>query len=247
MKINVLAVFPQILDSLNYGVTGTAIEKNILEIHRIDLKDYPLNSYGSIDDKPFSGSEGMVISPIPISKAMNLVKNKGKVIYLSPQGKTLNQKKVKELATLNDLTIICGRYEGIDQRIVDEYVDEEISIGDYVLSGGEIAATVLIDSIVRNLPGALGNEKSLTNDSFSDGRLKGDSYTRPRDFEGRKVPDELVSGNHELVKEWKIANSLWVTKQKRPDLFSNLQLSEKEMILLQKYELAQKNLRKGDG
>ena len=178
---------------------------------------------------------------------MNLVKSKGKVIYLSPQGKTLNQKKVKELAILNDLTIICGRYEGIDQRIVDEYVDEEISIGDYVLSGGEIAATVLIDSIVRNLPGALGNEKSLTNDSFSDGRLKGHSYTRPRDFEGRKVPDELVSGNHELVKEWKIANSLWVTKQKRPDLFSNLQLSEKEMILLQKYELAQKNLRKGDG
>ena len=106
---------------------------------------------------------------------------------------------------------------------------------------------MLIDSIVRNLPGALGNEKSLTNDSFSDGRLKGHSYTRPRDFEGRKVPDELVSGNHELVKEWKIANSLWVTKQKRPDLFSNLQLSEKEMILLQKYELAQKNLRKGDG
>ena len=247
MKINVLAVFPQILDSLNYGVTGTAIEKNILEIQRIDLKDYPLNSYGSIDDKPFAGSEGMIISPIPISKAMSLVKNKGKVIYLSPQGKTLNQKKVKELATLNDLTIICGRYEGIDQRIIDKYVDEEISIGDYVLSGGEIAATVLIDSIVRNLPGTLGNEKSLTNDSFSDGRLKGHSYTRPRDFEGREVPDELVSGNHELVKEWKIANSLWVTKQKRPDLFSNLQLSEKEMILLQKYELAQKNLRKGDG
>ena len=247
MKINVLAVFPQILDSLNYGITGSAIEKNLLEIQRIDLKDYPLNSYGSVDDKPFSGSEGMVISPIPISKAMKLVKKKGKVIYLSPQGETLNQKKVKKLATLNDLTIICGRYEGIDQRIIDEYVDEEISIGDYVLSGGEIAATVLIDSIVRNLSGALGNEISLTNDSFSDGRLKGHFYTRPRDFKGREVPDELVSGNHELAKEWKIANSLWVTKQKRPDLFSNLQLSEKEMILLQKYELAQKNQRKGNG
>lgn len=246
MKINVLAVFPQILDALNFGITGSAVEKNILEIQRIDLKDFPLNNYGSIDDKPFSGSEGMVISPIPMSKAMGLVKNKGKVIYLSPQGKTLNQKKVKELSALNDLTIICGRYEGIDQRIIDEYVDEEISIGDYVLSGGEVAAAVLIDSIVRNLPGVLGNEKSLTNDSFSDGRLKGHSYTRPREFNGRKVPVELVSGNHELAKEWKIANSLWVTKRKRPDLFSNLQLSEKEMILLQKYELAQKNLRKRD-
>ena len=218
MKINVLAVFPQILDSLNYGVTGTAIEKNILEIHRIDLKDYPLNSYGSIDDKPFSGSEGMVISPIPISKAMNLVKNKGKVIYLSPQGKTLNQKKVKELATLNDLTIICGRYEGIDQRIVDEYVDEEISIGDYVLSGGEIPALVLTDSIMRIIPGAISDETSALTDSFQDNLIAPPVYTRPSNFMNLCVPEVLLSGNKKLIDKWRENKSIENTKKRRPDL-----------------------------
>ena len=235
MKINVLAVFPQILDSLNYGVTGTAIEKNILEIHKIDLKDYPLNSYGSIDDKPFSGSEGMIISPIPISKAMNLVKNKGKVIYLSPQGKTLNQKKVKELATLNDLTLICGRYEGIDQRIIDEYVDEEISIGDFILSGGEYAAVCLIDAITRHIPGTLGNEDSYLKDTFSNGLLKGDVYAKPESFESMKVPDVLLSGNHKEIDSWREHNSLLKTFIKRPELLNDVKLTKKQKKLLEEW------------
>ena len=178
----------------------------------------------------------MVLSAEPLYSALKEIKGKSHVIYLSPQGVVLDQKKSKKLSEIKEITLICGRYEGIDQRIIDNYVDEEISIGDYVLSGGEIAGCVLIDSISRNLEEVLGNKESLENDSLSDGKLKGHIYTKPVDFRGVKVPEVLLSGNHKKITEWRIANSLWTTKQKRPDLFEDLQLSDKEMILLREYE-----------
>ena len=154
---------------------------------------------------------------------------------MTPQGSVFNQTKAIELSKLKDLTFICGRYEGIDQRFIENYVDEEISIGDYVLSGGELAASVVIDAILRNIDDVIGNKDSVNKDSHSEGKLKGHVYTRPSEYKGKKVPEILLSGDHKKVNEWKLANSLWVTREKRPDLFKQLQLSEKEMILLRQY------------
>jgi tRNA (guanine37-N1)-methyltransferase len=178
----------------------------------------------------------MLIEIEPLKKSLDSIEKKGHVVNLSPQGKLFNQNKAIEFASLKNINLICGRYEGIDQRFIDNYVDEELSIGDYILSGGEIAASVVIDSILRNIPGVIGNEDSVAKDSHSSGRLKGHSYTKPSDFNGLKVPKILLSGDHKKIEEWKIANSLWVTKQKRPDLFKQIQLSEKEVILLRDYE-----------
>ena len=236
MKINIISLFPEIFESLQYGVVGKAISKKIISLNLVDLKEFSTNKYGSVDDTPYGGGEGMVISPEPLHSALKQTKGKSHVIYLTPQGELFDQKKSKKLSKIKEITLICGRYEGIDQRIIDNFVDEEISIGDYVLSGGEIAGCVLIDSITRNIQEVLGNKESLENDSLSDGKLKGHSYTRPENFLGAKVPDVLLSGNHAQIAEWRIANSLWTTKQKRPDLFKDLQLSEKEMILLREYE-----------
>ena len=177
----------------------------------------------------------MVLGIEPLETSLKTIKKPGHVICLTPQGKVFNQKKAVDLSQLEDITFVCGRYEGIDQRFIDSYVDEEISIGDYVLSGGEIAASVIIDTILRNIDDVIGNKDSVNKDSHSEGRLKGHVFTRPSDYKGKKVPDVLLSGDHEKVNEWKLANSLWVTREKRPDLFKQLQLSEKEMILLRQY------------
>ena len=235
MNINVISIFPEILDSSFKGLTGKALEKNIAKLKLIDLKEFSNNDYGSIDDAPYGGGEGMVIGVEPLEKSLKTIKKPGHIIYLTPQGKVFNQKKAVNLSKFKDLTLICGRYEGIDQRFIESYVDEEVSIGDYVLSGGEIAASVIIDAILRNLDDVIGNRDSVNKDSHSDGKLKGHVYTRPSDFKGKKVPEILLSGDHKKVNEWKLANSLWVTREKRPDLFKQLQLSEKEMILLRQY------------
>ena len=235
MNINVISIFPEILESSFRGLTGKALEKNIAKLKLIDLKEFSNNDYGSIDDAPYGGGEGMVIGVEPLEKSLKTIKKPGHIIYLTPQGKVFNQKKAVNLSKFKDLTLICGRYEGIDQRFIDNYVDEEVSIGDYVLSGGEIAASVVIDAILRNLDDVIGNCDSVNKDSHSDGKLKGHVYTRPSDFKGKKVPEILLSGDHKKVNEWKLANSLWVTREKRPDLFKQLQLSEKEMILLRQY------------
>ena len=235
MNINVISIFPEILDSSFKGLTGKALEKNIAKLKLIDLKEFSNNDYGSIDDAPYGGGEGMVIGVEPLEKSLKTVKKPGHIIYLTPQGKVFNQKKAVNLSKFKDLTLICGRYEGIDQRFIDNYVDEEVSIGDYILSGGEIAASVIIDAILRNLDDVIGNQDSVNKDSHSDGKLKGHVYTRPVDFKGKKVPEILLSGDHKKINEWKLANSLWVTREKRPDLFKQLQLSEKEMILLRQY------------
>ena len=235
MNINVISIFPEILDSSFKGLTGKALEKNIAKLKLIDLKEFSNNDYGSIDDAPYGGGEGMVIGVEPLEKSLKTIKKPGHIIYLTPQGKVFNQKKAVNLSNFKDLTLICGRYEGIDQRFIESYVDEEVSIGDYVLSGGEIAASVIIDAILRNLDDVIGNQDSVNKDSHSDGKLKGHVYTRPSDFKGKKVPEILLSGDHKKINEWKLANSLWVTREKRPDLFKQLQLSEKEMILLRQY------------
>ena len=235
MNINVISIFPEILESSFRGLTGKALEKNIAKLRLIDLKEFSNNDYGSIDDAPYGGGEGMVIGVEPLEKSLKTIKKPGHIICLTPQGKVFNQTKAVNLSKYKDLTFVCGRYEGIDQRFIDNYVDEEVSIGDYVLSGGEIAASVVIDAILRNLDDVIGNQDSINKDSHSDGKLKGHVYTRPSDFKGKKVPAILLSGDHKKVNEWKLANSLWVTREKRPDLFKQLQLSEKEMILLRKY------------
>ena len=235
MNINVISIFPEILESSFRGLTGKAIEKNIAKLKLIDLKEFSNNEYGSIDDAPYGGGEGMVIGVEPLEKSLKTIKKPGHIICLTPQGKVFNQTKAVNLSKYKDLTFVCGRYEGIDQRFIESYVDEEVSIGDYVLSGGEIAASVIIDAILRNLDDVIGNQDSVNKDSHSDGKLKGHVYTRPSDFKGKKVPEILLSGDHKKVNEWKLANSLWVTREKRPDLFKQLQLSEKEMILLREY------------
>jgi len=235
MNINVISIFPEILESSFRGLTGKALEKNIAKLKLIDLKEFSNNDYGSIDDAPYGGGEGMVIGVEPLEKSLKTIKKPGHIIYLTPQGKVFNQKKAVNLSKFKDLTLICGRYEGIDQRFIESYVDEEVSIGDYVLSGGEIAASVIIDAILRNLDDVIGNQDSVNKDSHSDGKLKGHVYTRPSYFKGKKVPEILLSGDHKKIDEWKLANSLWVTREKRPDLFKQLQLSEKEMILLRQY------------
>ena len=178
----------------------------------------------------------MVISIEPLEACLNTIKKPGKIIFLTPQGKIFDQNTAIELSSLKELTLVCGRYEGIDQRFIDSYVDEEISIGDYILSGGEIAASVVIDAILRNKENVIGNQVSVKNDSLSKGTLKGHIYTRPNEYKEKKVPEILLSGDHKKIEEWKIGNSLWVTREKRPDLFKQLQLSEKEMILLRQYE-----------
>ena len=235
MNINVISIFPEILESSFRGLTGKALEKKIAKLRLIDLKEFSNNEYGSIDDAPYGGGEGMVIGVEPLEKSLKTIKKPGHTICLTPQGKVFNQTKAVNLSKYKDLTFVCGRYEGIDQRFIDNYVDEEVSIGDYVLSGGEIAASVVIDAILRNLDDVIGNQDSINKDSHSDGKLKGHVYTRPSDFKGKKVPAILLSGDHKKVNEWKLANSLWVTREKRPDLFKQLQLSEKEMILLREY------------
>ena len=236
MNINVISLFPEIIEASLKGLVGKAFEKKIVELELLDLKEYSHNEYGSVDDAPYGGGEGMVMAIKPLESCLNTIKETGKVIYLSPQGQVFNQTKAIELSKLENITFVCGRYEGVDQRFIDKYVDEEISIGDYILSGGEIAASVVIDAIMRNKNSVIGNSESVKNDSLSKGRLKGHVFTRPNEYQDQKVPEILLSGDHRKIEEWKIGNSLWVTREKRPDLFKQLQLSEKEMILLRQYE-----------
>ena len=236
MNINVISVFPEIIEASMHGLTGKAFKEKKASLELFDLKKFSKTEYGSVDDSPYGGGEGMVISAEPLADCFKKIDTPGHVIYLTPQGKNFNQKKSLELSKHENLTFVCGRYEGIDQRFINNFVNEEISIGDYVLSGGEIAACVVIDTILRNIEGVIGNKESVSRDSFSDGKLKGHVYTRPKEFKGEHVPELLLSGNHKKIEEWKLANSLWVTKQKRPDLFKQIQLSEEEMILLRQYE-----------
>ncbi len=218
MKFDVLTLFPEMFGILNQSIIGKAIEKELIDINLINIRDFSKDKHKKVDDTPYGGGAGMVMKPDVVYDAYKSIEDRNaKVIYMSPQGKTLNQKKVEELAKESHLIILCGHYEGIDQRVLDKIVDEEISIGDYVLTGGEIPAMVLIDSVSRYVKGVL-NEESIQEESFSNGLLEYPQYTRPEIFEGVKVPEILLSGHHENIEKWRKEKSIEITKKKRPEI-----------------------------
>ena len=221
MKFDILTLFPEMFKALDESVIGKAKEKKLIEINLINIRDFSKDKHKKVDDTPYGGGAGMVMMPDVVYDAYSSIKDRedAKVIYLSPQGKKLNQKEVKDLSKENHLILLCGHYEGIDQRVLDEIVDEEISIGDYVLTGGEIPAMVLIDSVSRYVRGVL-NEESIEEESFSNNLLEYPQYTRPEEFRGKRVPEVLLSGHHENIKKWREEKSLEVTKIKRPDLLN---------------------------
>ena len=221
MKFDVLTLFPEMIEPLKTSVIGKAVEKERIDINLINIRDFSEDKHKKVDDTPYGGGAGMVMKPDVVYKAyQSLHKEKAKVIYMSPQGKTLNQQIVERLSKENHLIILCGHYEGIDQRVLDKIVDEEISIGDYVLTGGEIPAMVLIDSVSRYVEGVL-KQDSIQEESFSDGLLEYPQYTRPEIFEGESVPEILLSGHHEKIERWRKEKSVEITKRKRPDLLKN--------------------------
>ena len=220
MKFTILTLFPEMFEPLKHSIIERASKEKLININLINIRDFSKDKHKKVDDTPYGGGAGMVLRPDVVYDAYKSVQGENsKVIYLSPQGKNLNQEKVKELAQEKSLILLCGHYEGIDQRVLDEIVDEEISIGDYILTGGELPAMVLIDSVSRYVEGVL-SEDSIKEESFTNNRLEYSQYTRPEIFLNREVPEVLKSGNHQKIKEWRIRNSLLNTLNKRPDLLS---------------------------
>lgn len=236
MRIDILTLFPDFFNTFKeWSIIGRAIDKGIFSLNIINIRDFSKDKHKRVDDYPFGGGPGMIMKPEPIYDAIFSVKsNEALVIYLSPQGKVFNQELAKTLSKEKHLILLCGHYEGIDNRIVENYVDMEISIGDYVLTGGEIPAMVLIDSIVRLLPGVLSSEVAYMDESHYNGLLEYPQYTRPRVFNGLAVPEVLLSGNHKKIKEWREYQALKNTLLKRPDLLEKRKLSEKELEILER-------------
>ncbi len=233
MKIDVLTIFPEMFSGvLGHSILKRAEETNAVTYNIVNFRDYADNKHQTVDDYPYGGGAGMVLKPQPIFDAVSDLtqqsSTKPKVILLCPQGERYDQKKAEELSKANHLIFICGHYEGYDERIREHIVTEEISIGDFVLTGGELGAMVIIDSVVRLLPGVLGNEESHIKDSFSTGLLEHPHYTRPADFRGMKVPDVLMSGNHRLIEEWRAKETLKRTYLRRPDLLEDFELTEQQ-------------------
>ena len=232
MKFDILTLFPEMFEPIKTSIIGKATEKGIIDINLINIRDFSEDKHNKVDDTPYGGGAGMVMKPdVVYSAYKSLETENAKVIYMSPQGKKLNQKKVEELSKENHLIILCGHYEGIDQRVLDKIVDEEISIGDYVLTGGELPAMVLVDTISRYVDGVISGE-STSEESFSNGLLEYPQYTRPEVFMGEKVPDVLLSGHHENINKWRREQSLKNTFKKRPELLDDIELTEKEKIYI---------------
>jgi len=223
MNITFFSIFPELLkNSLEYSLIKKAVKKNIINVNYIDIRDYSKNKHKKVDDYPYSGGPGMLLKPEPLFDAIDKnTTKKTKVYYMSPKGQLLNQERVKNISKNKDIAIIAGHYEGIDQRVVDGKVDEVISIGDYILTGGELPALVLADAVVRLIPGVLGNKFSHEEDSHENNLLEHPQYTRPYEFKGRKVPNILLSGNHEKIGRWKRFKSIELTLKNRPDLIKN--------------------------
>lgn len=223
MTINVLTLFPDMFAALNESVIGRALESGIVTLRTVNIRDHSADKHLKCDDYPYGGGAGMVMTPQPIYDAVRAVDpdHVCRRIYLSPKGQTLTVAKAQQLAQYNDLLFLCGHYEGVDQRALDLCVDEELSIGDYILTGGELAAMVTIDALLRFVPGVLGSERSAQEESFSDARLEYPQYTRPRVFAGLEVPEVLVSGHHENVERWRKEQSERITKALRPDLLGD--------------------------
>ena len=243
MIIHVLTLFPGMFPPvLSESMLGKANEKGILELDIIDIRDFTLNKHKKTDDTPFGGGAGMVMNADPIFRALENIHVQGKrILYMSPRGKLLDQSMIEELAELDELTILCGHYEGVDQRVLDHWNMEEVSIGDYILTGGELPAMVLIDSVARLIPDVLGGPESLMEESIYSGLLEYPHYTKPREYRGLEVPEVLVSGNHRKILLWKLEQSLKLTKERRPDLFEKFlarreELDKEEKKLLQKIQ-----------
>lgn len=221
MLIDIITIFPGVFKPyFDESILKIAQGKDKLRIRLRNLRDYTLDSHRKVDDRPFGGGPGMVMTPEPIFRAVEKIRRSrtAKIILLSPQGKPLNQKLAKKLSQCRHLILICGRYEGVDERVRKHLADEEISIGDYILTGGELAAMVLVDAVTRLIPGVLGDEDSARFESYSDNLLEYPQYTRPADFRGMRAPEILLSGNHKKIEEWRKNEALKITKKKRPDL-----------------------------
>ena len=241
MKFAAITLFPEMFEAIvRFGISRRAFDKGIARFDAVNPRDFATNHYKTIDDRPFGGGPGMVMVPEPLEKAIaaarRLAGDGSKVIYLSPQGRPLTDVLVQELAALESMVLLCGRYEGIDERVIERNVDMEVSMGDFVVSGGELPAMMLMDAVLRYLPGVLNDAQSVAEDSFATGLLDCPHYTRPEHYEGMTVPDVLLSGNHEKIRVWRLSESLKRTRDRRPDLLEGRAFSKEEMQLLKKLE-----------
>ena len=250
MKVNVLTLFPEMFSNVVDGsILGRAQKKGVLEVELVNIRDFSLDKHKKADDYPFGGGVGMVMSADPIFRAMESLNAQGKkAIYMSPRGKVIDQAKIQELAQEEEITILCGHYEGVDERVLEYWNMEELSIGDYVLTGGELPAMVLIDSVARFIPEVLSGEASAQEESIYSGLLEYPQYTKPREYRGMEVPEVLLNGNHKLIALWKFQKSLEITKEKRPDLFEKYvaehrdKLSKDQLKILKDVEIAPKKV-----
>jgi tRNA (guanine37-N1)-methyltransferase len=248
MQLSIVTLFPEMFTAVTeYGISGRAVRSGLMSLEYFNPRDYTTDKHRTVDDKPFGGGPGMLMKTEPLVAAIAAAKQAAsrdaKVIYLSPQGQTLKQDSIVELAQRESMVLLCGRYQGIDNRVLENEIDEEWSLGDFVISGGELAAMTLIDAMTRFQPGALGDEGSALEDSFSNGLLHSPEYTRPQSFNGQDVPEVLLSGDHEAIRKWRLKQSLGATWLKRPDLLRTMSLEQEEQGLLEQFmqEHAQHN------
>jgi len=236
VRIDLVTIFPRLCDGpLGEGIVRRAIDRGIVDVRVHDLRDYTTDRHRSVDDVPYGGGPGMVFKPEPLFRAVDAIRSEGEVdavILTSPQGRTFTQREAERLAALRHIVVLCGRYEGIDDRVRSALATEEVSIGDYVLSGGELPALVMVDAVVRLLPGAVGDEESVDVDSFSRGLLDFPHFTRPAEYRGWRVPDELLSGNHAEIRRWRMREALSRTLALRPDLLPTADLDSEEREIL---------------
>jgi tRNA (guanine37-N1)-methyltransferase len=245
IHFDAVTLFPEMFDALTRsGITRRAFESGVYELVLWNPRDFSSNAYRSVDDRPYGGGPGMVMAPDPLEKALKAARQRqrscgvreSRVIYFSPQGQPLTDAKVKELMAQQGLILLCGRYEGVDERLIERQVDEELSIGDYVVSGGELPAMVLMDAMIRQVPGVLNDADSAANDSFANGLLDHPHYTRPEVYEGLPVPSVLLSGNHAEIERWRMKQSLGRTWSRRPELLGGLSLTAEQSALLEEYK-----------
>ncbi len=239
MRIDVVTLFPQMVEDLvGYGVTGRARQTGVFEMGVWNPRDYTLDRHRTVDDRPYGGGPGMLMMIEPLRQAIADARQANpaaRVVYLSPQGRRFDQQVAEEYAQCPGLVFVAGRYEGVDERLIELEVDEELSIGDYVLSGGEMAAMVVLDAVTRLLPGALGHQESAAQDSFSNGLLDCPHYTRPENYQGKQVPAVLLSGDHAAIRRWRLKQSLGRTWLRRPDVLEHLELDKEQQVLLQEF------------
>ena len=238
MRIDVITLFPELVKQvIECGVVGRAADKGLLQLVCWNPREFTLDKHRTVDDRPYGGGPGMLMKVQPLQDTIRAVReqNLGKLIYLSPQGKPVTQSNLAKQTELESVIFLCGRYEGVDERLIEQEVDEEWSIGDYVISGGELAAMVCIDAMARLIPGALGHEQSAQQDSFSEGLLDCPHYTRPEEFNGALVPEALMNGNHQHIQDWRDRQSLGRTWLRRPDLLDNIELDKRQQQLLQNF------------